>query len=92
MDRFDARLIKNSKTLLVQGKIAKNELLNDLKEICDIKRLNVYNTVPKKEIYKDLEELLNTPTMTVFSSPSSFDSFKKFYNPNKTNIISILST
>ena len=85
-------LIKNSKTLLVQGKIAKNALLNGLQEICDVKRLNVYNTVPKKEIYKDLEKLLNTPTMTVFSSPSSFDSFKKFYNPKKTNIISIGNT
>ena len=87
-----SNLIKEKKVLLVQGKIAKNDLFNSLNNFCKVTRLDVYNTLMKNKINHDLEKLLNRETITVFSSPSSFDSFIQFYNPIKTNIISIGNT
>ena len=46
-----------------------------------------------KDEDKELETLIESQkTYTVFTSPSSFDSFIKNYNANKTNIISIGTT
>tara|TARA_B100001250_G_scaffold306451_1_gene268343 strand:+ start:1568 stop:3160 length:1593 start_codon:yes stop_codon:yes gene_type:complete len=87
-----SNLIKGKKVLLVQGKIAKNDLFNSLNDFCKVTRLDVYNTLMKNKINYDLKKLLNSNTITVFSSPSSFDSFIQFYDPIKTNIISIGNT
>ena len=86
------KFLNNSKVLLIQGEIAKNDLLINLNKFCKAERINVYQTLAKKELNQDLKKLLNTPTLTVFSSPSSFDSFLKLYNPNNTKIISIGNT
>ena len=86
------KFLNNSKVLLIQGEIAKNDLLINLNKFCKAERINVYQTLAKKELNQDLKKLLNTPTLTVFSSPSSFDSFLKLYNPNNTKIISIGDT
>ena len=59
----------------------------------NVDRINVYNTKAKENSNEKLKKLISTKsTFTVFTSPSAFDSFIKFYNPNKTKIISIGKT
>lgn len=90
---IENKLIFGKKVLLIQGKIAKDELLTNLKDFCKIKRLNVYNTEPLKHLNDDLAELIyQSQNYVVFTSPSAFDSFANLYSPKKIKIISIGKT
>ena len=90
---IENKLIFGKKVLLIQGKIAKDDLLTNLKDFCKIKRLNVYNTEPLKHLNDDLAELIyQSQNYVVFTSPSAFDSFANLYSPKKIKIISIGKT
>ena len=87
------KLINGKNVLLIQGKIAKDDLRLELKKFCNVDRVNVYNTNAKEDLNEKLKKLISSiSTFTVFTSPSAFDSFIKFYNPNNTKIISIGNT
>ena len=87
------KLINGENVLLVQGKIAKDDLRFELKKFCNVDRVNVYSTNAKEDLNEKLKKLISSiSTFTVFTSPSAFDSFIKFYNPNNTKIISIGNT
>tara|TARA_B100001093_G_scaffold7687_1_gene7490 strand:- start:1441 stop:3039 length:1599 start_codon:yes stop_codon:yes gene_type:complete len=87
------KLINGKNILLIQGKIANENLKLELKKFCNVDRINVYNTNAKEDSNEKLKKLISTKsTFTVFTSPSAFDSFIKFYYPNKTKIISIGNT
>ena len=87
------KLINGKKVLLVQGKVAKDDLKNKLQDFCKIDRINVYDTKFKNEVNLELLKLIETKeTYTVFTSPSAFESFIQFYNPKDTKIISIGKT
>jgi len=87
------KLINGKNILLIQGKIANENLKLELKKFCNVDRINVYNTNAKEDSNEKLKKLISTKsTFTVFTSPSAFDSFIKFYCPNKTKIISIGNT
>ena len=86
-------LINGKKVLLIQGKVAKDDLKTKLQDFCKVDRINVYDTKLKNEVNLDLLKLIETKeTYTVFTSPSAFDSFIQFYNPKDTKIISIGNT
>lgn len=87
------KLINGKKVLLVQGKVAKDDLKNKLQDFCKIDRINVYDTKFKNEVNLELLKLIETKeTYTVFTSPLAFESFIQFYNPKDTKIISIGKT
>ena len=87
------KLLNGKKTLLIQGKIAKDDFKIKLQDFCEIERVNVYETNLKNKVNKELLKLIETKeTYTVFTSPSAFDSFIQFYNPMDTKIISIGKT
>ncbi len=87
------KLINDKNVLLVQGEIAKDDLNVELKKFCYVDRVNIYSTNAKENSNEKLKKLISKKsTFTVFTSPSAFDSFTKFYNPNKTKIISIGKT
>ena len=87
------KLINGKNILLIQGQLAKDDLKLELKNFCNVERINVYNTKAKENSNEKLKKLISSKsTFTVFTSPSAFDSFIKFYNPNKTKIISIGKT
>ena len=87
------KLINGKKVLLIQGKIAKDDFKNKLQEFCEVERVNVYDTNLKRKINNKLSKLIDSKeTYTVFTSPSAFDSFIQFYNPENTKIISIGKT
>ena len=87
------KLLNGKKTLLIQGKIAKDDFKIKLQDFCEIERVNVYETNLKNKVNKELLKLIETKeTYTVFTSPSAFDSFIQFYNPEDTKIISIGKT
>jgi uroporphyrinogen-III synthase len=87
------KLLNRKKTLLIQGKIAKDDFKIKLQDFCEIERVNVYETNLKNKVNKELLKLIESKeTYTVFTSPSAFDSFIQFYNPEDTKIISIGKT
>ncbi len=87
------KLIDGKKVLLVQGEIAKNDFKINLHQFCEVKRINVYQTNLKNRANSKLSKLIqNKETYTVFTSPSTFESFIKFYKPEETKIISIGKT
>ena len=87
------KIINGKKVLLIQGKIAKDDFKNKLQEFCEVERVNVYDTNLKRKINNKLSKLIDSKeTYTVFTSPSAFDSFIQFYNPENTKIISIGKT
>jgi len=87
------KLINGKNVLLIQGQLAKDDLKLELEKFCNVDRINVYNTKAKENSNEKLEKLISSKsTFTVFTSPSAFDSFIKFYNPNRTKIISIGKT
>ena len=89
----ESGVIDSKNVLLVQGTLANENLVNCLKRFSNAYRRDFYKTLQNKSENKELENLIeNQKTYTVFTSPSSFDSFIKNYNANKTNIISIGTT
>ena len=87
------KLLNGKKTLLIQGKNAKDDFKIKLQDFCEVERVNVYETNSKSKVNKELLKLIETKdTYTVFTSPSAFDSFVQFYNPKYTKIISIGKT
>jgi uroporphyrinogen-III synthase len=87
------KFINGKNVLLIQGQLAKDNLKLELKKLCNVDRINVYNTKAKENSNEKLKKLISSKsTFTVFTSPSAFDSYIKFYNPNKTKIISIGKT
>ena len=89
----ESGVIDSKNVLLVQGNLANENLVNCLKRFSNAYRRDFYKTLQNKSENKELETLIeNQKTYTVFTSPSSFDSFIKNYNANKTNIISIGTT
>ena len=88
-----SKIIESKNVLLVQGNLANKNLVNCLKAFSNSIRRNYYNTALIDSEYKELKSLIETEkTYTVFTSPSSFNSFIKIYDANKTNIISIGTT
>jgi len=85
--------IKDKKTLLVQGNLAPDNLFSGLKSLCDISRVDAYQTSLHNSVNIDLQGILeNEKSITVFTSPSSFESFSKLYDPIKTHIVTIGNT
>lgn len=85
--------IDGKKTLLVQGNLASDELLDGFKKITNVKRINSYRTELTTTNNQELEKIIKIyNTYCVFTSPSSFQAFDINYNPSLTNIISIGTT
>ena len=85
--------INGKKTLLVQGNLASDELLDGFKKISDVKRINSYRTELITTNNQELEKIIKIyNSYCVFTSPSSFQAFDINYNPSLTNIVSIGTT
>ena len=85
--------LEKKKVLLVQGDLASDYLLNNLKNICSVDRVNSYSTHIQEYLNIDLNNIIkNNNSISIFSSPSSFEGFAKFYDMSKTNIVSIGKT
>ena len=83
---------KTKKLLLVQGNLAKKNLLKCLSKSFNIDHKIVYTTNPVNEKVDELKEKVKSSnSYFVFTSPSTFDSFSDKYEINK-NIISIGNT
>jgi uroporphyrinogen-III synthase len=86
-------VLKNKKSLLVQGSLSDNKLIESLKSFSNTEKIISYSTELVNKKYSDLEKITKKyKTYVVFTSPSSFDSFIKFYDASKVNLVSIGNT
>ena len=86
-------VLKNKKSLLVQGSLSDNKLIESLKSFSNTEKIISYSTELVNKKYSDLEKITKKyNTYVVFTSPSSFDSFIKFYDASKVNLVSIGNT
>ena len=86
-------VLKNKKSLLVQGSLSDNKLIESLKSFSNTEKIISYSTELVNKKYSDLEKITKKDkTYVVFTSPSSFDSFIKFYDASKVNLVSIGNT
>lgn len=88
-----SEILKNKKSLLVQGSLSDNSLVNSLESFSNTQKAIFYKTELVKNKNNELEKIIeNEEPYVIFTSPSSFDSFCNFYNPDKVNIVSIGNT
>ena len=86
-------VLKNKKSLLVQGSLSDNKLIESLKSFSNTEKIISYSTELVNKKYSDLEKITKKENpYVVFTSPSSFDSFIKFYDASKVNLVSIGNT
>ena len=86
-------VLKNKKSLLVQGSLSDNKLIESLKSFSNTEKIISYSTELVNQKYSDLEKITKKDnSYVVFTSPSSFDSFIKFYDASKVNLVSIGNT
>jgi uroporphyrinogen-III synthase len=86
-------VLKDKKSLLVQGSLSDNSLLDSLISFSNTQKAIFYNTELLKNKYDDLEKICQKEEpYVIFTSPSSFDSFINHYDPKKVNIVSIGNT
>ena len=86
-------VLKNKKNLLVQGSLSDNKLIESLKSFSNTEKIISYSTELVNKKYSDLEKITKKENpYVVFTSPSSFDSFIKFYDASKVNLVSIGNT
>lgn len=85
-------VLKNEKSLLLQGELANNKLLKSLSKFTHVERLNIYKTIFIKKIETKLKELLEVNPFIIFTSASCFESFNNLYDSSKAKLISIGKT
>ena len=86
-------VLKNMKSLLVQGSLSDNKLIESLKSFSKTEKIISYRTELVNKKYSELEKINKKyKPYVVFTSPSSFDSFIKFYDANEVNLVSIGNT
>ncbi len=86
-------VLKKMKSLLVQGSLADNKLIESLKSFSNTEKIISYSTELVNKKYSNLEKITKEDKpYVVFTSPSSFDSFIKFYDARKVNLVSIGNT
>ena len=86
-------VLKNMKNLLVQGSLSDNKLIESLKSFSKTEKIIAYSTELVNKKYSDLQKITEKDKpYVVFTSPSSFDSFIKFYDASKVNLVSIGNT
>ncbi len=75
----------DEKLLLVQGKLADDNLLNGLQSVCPATRFDVYDTVPVKNYAKETVERIcqNDYELLLFTSPSAYKRFFEIMNENQ---------
>ena len=87
------QMVNGKKVLLVLGNLADNRIEEELKNICEVKRIDVYTTTlitSKKEVITALIDTKNT--LSVFTSPSAFHAFSNLYDAEKTTLVTIGTT
>ena len=86
-------VLKDKKSLLVQGSLSDNSLLNSLNSFSNTQKGVFYKTELIEKKYSELEEIIhNNKPYIIFTSPSSFDAFNSFYDAKKVKIVSIGNT
>ena len=86
-------VLKNMKSLLVQGSLSDNKLIESLKSFSKTEKIISYRTELVNKKYSELEKINKKyKPYVVFTSPSSFDSFIKFYDASEVNLVSIGNT